>query len=169
MFIAVEFFLNIFGVVVAYWLGFGVSFIDNGNSEACWRVPVAFQILPLLFLFAICWSFPESPRYLVKVGQVDEAWFLLKRLRGSSGQQLSNAELELQDIKNIVALEKKDAKRRTYLAMLVGDQNSNLHIPRRGKSFFARQCVVADMQSSPASHMAADHAGMDWHRRCHRL
>ncbi|KAJ0383212.1 hypothetical protein COL922a_010940 [Colletotrichum nupharicola] len=32
-FIAMEFTLNIFGVVVAYWLGYGVSFIDNGEHD----------------------------------------------------------------------------------------------------------------------------------------
>jgi MFS family permease len=65
-FIAMEFTLNIFGVVVAYWLAYGVSFIDNGESEIRWRFPIAFQILPLLFLLVVCWAFPESPRWLVK-------------------------------------------------------------------------------------------------------
>lgn len=32
-FIAMEFTLNIFGVVVAYLLGSGLSYIDNGTSE----------------------------------------------------------------------------------------------------------------------------------------
>ena len=132
-FIAVEFFLNIFGVVVAYWLGFGASFINNGESEACWRVPIAFQILPLLGLFAGCWFFPESPRYLIKIGRVEEGWFILKRLRGDSGPQLAAAELELQDIKNIVALEKKSAKRTSYVSMFLGRGSGELHTARRGK------------------------------------
>ena len=36
-FIAIEFTLNIFGVVVAYWLEFGLSFIDGGRSPFRWR------------------------------------------------------------------------------------------------------------------------------------
>ena len=134
MFIAIEFFLNIFGVVVAYWLGFGTSFIDDGNSEACWRIPIGFQILPLLGLFAICWFFPESPRYLIKIGRVEEGWYILRRLRGSTGQELANAEQELQDIKNIVELEKKDAKHTSYAAMLLGTGARELHMARRGKN-----------------------------------
>jgi hypothetical protein len=43
-FIAIEFTLNIFGVVVAYWLEFGLSFIDNGESAFRWRFPIAFQV-----------------------------------------------------------------------------------------------------------------------------
>lgn len=48
MFIAIEFTLNIVGVVVAYWLGYGLSYIDNGTSELQWRFPIAFQIAMLL-------------------------------------------------------------------------------------------------------------------------
>ncbi|KAK0440084.1 major facilitator superfamily domain-containing protein [Armillaria borealis] len=48
-FIAVEFTLNIFGVVVAYWLEFGLGFVGDGRSEVRWRFPIAFQILPEAF------------------------------------------------------------------------------------------------------------------------
>ena len=56
--------------------------MDNGLSEFVWRFPIAFQIIPLLFLLAICWYFPESPRWLVKVGRLEEARYILGRLRG---------------------------------------------------------------------------------------
>ena len=37
-FIASEFTLNIFGVVVAYWLEFGLGFVGDGSSQVRWRV-----------------------------------------------------------------------------------------------------------------------------------
>ena len=37
-FIASEFTLNIFGVVVAYWLEFGLGFVGDGNTQVRWRV-----------------------------------------------------------------------------------------------------------------------------------
>ncbi|OBZ74782.1 Sugar transporter STL1 [Grifola frondosa] len=37
-FIASEFTLNIFGVVVAYWLEFGLGFVGDGTSQVRWRV-----------------------------------------------------------------------------------------------------------------------------------
>ena len=37
-FIAMEFTLNIFGVVLAYWIEFGLSYVDEGNSQVRWRV-----------------------------------------------------------------------------------------------------------------------------------
>jgi uncharacterized membrane protein len=56
MFIAVEFTLNIFGVVVAYWLGYGMSYTEGGLR---WRFPIAFQLLPLCILMIIINFFPE--------------------------------------------------------------------------------------------------------------
>ena len=42
-FIASEFTLNIFGVVVAYWLEFGLGFVGDGSSQVRWRVRNAFS------------------------------------------------------------------------------------------------------------------------------
>lgn len=65
-FIASEFTLNIFGVVCAYWIEFGLGFVADGNTQVRWRVsslflsgsdiicsrryqfPIAFQIIPVL-------------------------------------------------------------------------------------------------------------------------
>lgn len=40
-FIASEFTLNIFGVVVAYWLEFALGFVGDGRSQVRWRVRTA--------------------------------------------------------------------------------------------------------------------------------
>ncbi|KAK2612018.1 hypothetical protein QQS21_001983 [Conoideocrella luteorostrata] len=129
-FIAMEFTLNIFGVVVAYWLAYGVSFIDNGEAQARWRFPVAFQIFPLLLLLAACWSFPESPRWLVKVGRDDEALYVLKRLRGTEGNQVSIAEAEYEDIRGVIELE-RSSEGTSYIHMLLGWKSGKLHTGRR--------------------------------------
>ncbi|OTB05350.1 hypothetical protein M426DRAFT_260847 [Hypoxylon sp. CI-4A] len=129
-FIAMEFTLNIFGVVVAYWLGYAVSFMDNGNSPFRWRFPIAFQIIPLLFLLASCWMFPESPRWLSKVGRNEEALLILQRLRGTTGSDRGTAEAELYDIRRIVELE-KESEGTSYLQMLFGLKCGRLHTGRR--------------------------------------
>ncbi|ORY68529.1 general substrate transporter [Pseudomassariella vexata] len=130
-FIAIEFTLNIFGVVVAYWLEFGLSFIDGGNSAVRWRFPIAFQIIPLLILLGSIWFFPESPRWLVKVGRDEEARYILHRLRGSSRDDAQRAELEYQDIWNIAQLELKESKNNSYFHMLFGIGSGELHTGRR--------------------------------------
>ncbi|KAL2015918.1 hypothetical protein VTK56DRAFT_4532 [Thermocarpiscus australiensis] len=130
-FIAIEFTLNIFGVVVAYWLEFGLSFIDGGKSAFRWRFPIAFQIIPLILLFAAVWFFPESPRWLAKVDRDDEAIFILQRLRGTDPEGLAQAQAEYHDIRGVVALEHKEAKMNSYLHMFFGIGSGNLHVGRR--------------------------------------
>ncbi|KAJ5357307.1 hypothetical protein N7541_004465 [Penicillium brevicompactum] len=130
-FIAIEFTLNIFGVVLAYWLEFGLSFIDNGESAFRWRFPIAFQIVFLIILFGSVWFFPESPRWLVKVGREDEARYILQRLRGSSGEDLVRAEAEFQDILSIAEMEKTVDHADSYWSMLIGYKSGDLHIGRR--------------------------------------
>jgi MFS family permease len=130
-FIAIEFTLNIFGVVVAYWLEYGCSFYGNGTSSFVWRFPIAFQILPLLFLFCIVWAFPESPRWLTKVGREKEARYVLGRLRGESGDGDGKAEAEFQDIRNTAELERQSGKAQGYINMLLGIGSGKLHTGRR--------------------------------------
>ncbi|KAF1987132.1 general substrate transporter [Aulographum hederae CBS 113979] len=130
-FIAIEFTLNIFGVVVAYWLAYAVSFMDGGWSPFRWRFPIAFQILPLLVLLAICWAFPESPRWLCKADRDDEALYILQRLRGTQGEDAGKAEAELSDIRAVVDMERSTAHGTTYYHMLFGIKSGRLHTARR--------------------------------------
>ncbi|KAK9479790.1 general substrate transporter [Lipomyces japonicus] len=127
-FIALEFTLNIFGVVVAYWLEYGLSYIDGGFSAFRWRFPIAFQIIPLFLLFILIWSFPESPRWLIKNGQTEEAFFILSRLRGS---ETDEAKKEFDDIVSIIEVENEASHKNSYFHMLFGIGSGKLHLGRR--------------------------------------
>ncbi|KAL8895312.1 MAG: hypothetical protein Q9192_003719 [Flavoplaca navasiana] len=127
-FVAIEFTLNIFGVVVAYWLEYACSFYKRGNGSFIWRFPIAFQIVPLILIFAIVWLFPESPRWLVKVGREEEARYILGRLCGETGEDLGRAEAEFQDIRNIAELERKTVSRTSYRSLFTGRGSGKLHV-----------------------------------------
>ena len=130
-FVSIEFTLNIFGVVLAYWIEFGTSKYFGGTTAFTWRFPILFQIILLIMLFIMVWAFPESPRYLTKVGRGEEGRYILGRLRGDGPGDRERADAEYQDICNVVELEKQTASSSSYWSMLTGRGSGKLHTARR--------------------------------------
>ena len=127
-FVAKEFTLNIAGVAAAYWVGYAY----HGRSASSWRCPVAWQLLPLVILLVAIWFFPESPRWLAKVGRLDESKLILVRLRGDDYSLDGKAEREFQAICNEVALEKdQHTLPQSYWKMVSGVGFGNYHLGRR--------------------------------------
>ncbi|KAI5855415.1 general substrate transporter [Tricharina praecox] len=130
--ISTEFTSNIFGVVIAYWLAYGLSFIDGGNSQWRWRFPIAFQIIPLIILLIVIFFFPESPRWLIKDGKFERARFILSRIRG---RNYHDVETEYLAINKSVANEKRWGHRpgvtTNYWTMITGTGGGSMHITRR--------------------------------------
>ncbi|RDB17655.1 Sugar transporter STL1 [Hypsizygus marmoreus] len=138
-FIALEFTLNIFGVVVAYWLEFGLGFIGDGRSEIRWRFPIAFQIVPVTVFIIVLFWMPESPRWLIKVGRNEEAMGILHRLRSdvavstdkSEDGDISVVTREYEAIIEALNLEKRHSNMNGYWNMFWGIGSGDLHIARR--------------------------------------
>ncbi|OQD68675.1 hypothetical protein PENDEC_c032G06746 [Penicillium decumbens] len=80
-FLGYVFVANYLGISVAYWISFGLAFVNNGYSDVRWRFLLAFQCFPALILMCFIKMLPDSPRYLASVGRKQEARELLEHLR----------------------------------------------------------------------------------------
>ncbi|KAJ5276882.1 hypothetical protein N7524_003035 [Penicillium chrysogenum] len=69
------------GTFIAYWLDFGLSYVDNSVQ---WRFPVAFQIVFAILVTAGALMLPESPRWFVMQGHDQEALQVLAQLNDSA-------------------------------------------------------------------------------------
>ena len=65
------------GVMISYWLDFGFYFLKFNSVQ--WRFPIAFQIVFAGILMLGVFVMPESPRWLVKRGRIEEANAVLSR------------------------------------------------------------------------------------------
>ncbi|KAJ8062543.1 hypothetical protein OCU04_009071 [Sclerotinia nivalis] len=74
------------GQVVAYIVGW--AFVEWGTLETGWRWMVGLGALPALVQILVMLFMPETPRWLVQVGRVDEGRSVLNKVFGTgSGMQ----------------------------------------------------------------------------------
>ncbi|CAG8109048.1 unnamed protein product [Penicillium nalgiovense] len=66
------------GIVMVYWVGYGLSFAEGG---VVWRVPVGIQLIFAILGWLMLFLCPESPRWLVKVGKIEDAKYALSKIR----------------------------------------------------------------------------------------
>jgi MFS family permease len=75
--LAIELAINIFGVMTAYWIDYGFSFV---HSQAQFRTPLALQIAFAIVTLVIIQFCPESPRWLLKHRREEESRSVLAQL-----------------------------------------------------------------------------------------
>lgn len=63
------------GICVSYWIDFAFYFTEplEPHGEVSWRFPIAFQLVFPLGITFFGYSFPESPRWLVRQKREEEA------------------------------------------------------------------------------------------------
>lgn len=61
--------LQTFGVACGQLVTYGFFFV---KGQAQWRTPVGIQLLPALMVFIFINFLPESPRWLIKHGRIEE-------------------------------------------------------------------------------------------------
>ncbi|TBU36521.1 general substrate transporter [Dichomitus squalens] len=69
--------VTIIGLVIAYWLDYGMSFV---GGPAQWRLPIGFQAFFALCLFLQVLVLPDSPRWCMAHGRGEEGARILAQL-----------------------------------------------------------------------------------------
>ncbi|BEJ12452.1 hypothetical protein CspHIS471_0209120 [Cutaneotrichosporon sp. HIS471] len=90
------------GSVPAAAITFGTSFI---NGQMSWRLPLILQAIACFLIMAILPFIPESPRYLVAQGRVEEAHDFLTKYHGNGNPDDALVSFELREMKASIALD----------------------------------------------------------------
>ena len=67
------------GSIFAAWLCFAMVYYPHPESSWAWRVPTLVQGLGPIVLCTFVFFVPESPRWLIKKGRVDDAHKILAK------------------------------------------------------------------------------------------
>lgn len=128
-FLGLVFIANYLGISIAYWLAFGLAFIDDGMSSIRWRFILAFQCIPAVLLLIGIKQLPDSPRYLASVGRFDEAKEVLIHLRGGDSEQVQY------DMQQMILANERNAMTKSnpleVFTILAGVTKKPGHITRR--------------------------------------
>jgi MFS family permease len=133
---------NFLGIFSAYWVGYGLSFVDGGNSTLRWRLPLALQVVVPAIMIPAIWVMPESPRWLIKAARNDEALRILTVLRGDGNRDHPDVKREYVDILKTIEEDRKLAGFDSYWRLVTDHRDGGLHYARRAVLAFGIQMLV---------------------------
>ncbi|KAK9475180.1 putative lactose permease [Dipodascopsis tothii] len=67
------------GSIIASWVAYGCAYVD---SDYAFRIPIWCQLFTSVFIVAFAFFIPESPRWLMAQGRIDEARHILAEYHG---------------------------------------------------------------------------------------
>ncbi|KAJ4007233.1 hypothetical protein NW766_009912 [Fusarium irregulare] len=115
--LAIELAINIFGVMLSYWVDYGMSFVSN---DAQFRFPLAFQIFFAILTFIGIILLPESPRWLINHDHHDEAREVLWAVRQdakSISKEDESVSRAIAEIQHAINEERAAAQTSSFKAM----------------------------------------------------
>ncbi|KAL4885705.1 general substrate transporter [Aspergillus karnatakaensis] len=83
------------GASQSYFLIYGIS--KATDSEVLWRFPIAYQCALVLVVSGLVWLLPESPRWLVRVGLVEQARDVLLAMQSNQVDSLAEVAKTVDD------------------------------------------------------------------------
>lgn len=144
------------GVMISYWVDFGLSYAEP--SQAAWRFPVAMQLVFAFFVMSLIFWLPESPRWLVLKDRRDEAAKVLSALYDTSDREEAISE-QLNDIDAAIETENSTdwtavfrqglSKARTRTILAVSIQVMNQFCGINVMTFYATSVFQNEIGLSP--------------------
>lgn len=84
------------GSIPAALVTYGCQYI---NSDISWKLPLILQCFTCLLVIIAVWYIPESPRYLVSVGEEDKALDFFAKYHGNGNRDARLVLLEMEEIR----------------------------------------------------------------------
>ena len=111
------------GITLSEWVSFGFYFATTGSAN--WRVPLVFPVIFALFVLPMTTLMPESPRWLVRKGRLDEARQVLAAVEDQDehsdyiNKEMADIELSLSEVRGSLMELTKNGKERVLNRMLL--------------------------------------------------
>ena len=123
------------GALAAAWISYGtyVGFAPTDSRQ--WRVSLGIQNIPGVILAALILFFPESPRWLIDHGRVDDGLRTLAKLHANGDTEDAWVRAEFEQIQEQIAIE-HEAEAKSYVELL------------RDRSSFRRLFLACAIQAS---------------------
>lgn len=101
-----QFMLGI-GALCAGWISYGtyIGFAPTDNGQ--WRTPLGIQVVPAVFLAALIMVFPESPRWLIDHGKVEQGLKTLAKLHSHGDETDPWVQAEFQQIQDSITFQRE--------------------------------------------------------------
>ncbi|KAI8379110.1 uncharacterized protein BYT42DRAFT_604568 [Radiomyces spectabilis] len=93
------------GVAIAYWLEYGLYFVQG---DFAWRFPLAFQMIFAIILGVASFVLPESPRWLQAHGKEEDCKIVLARLWSDEDVNHPRCIAEWEEIRDGIELERRE-------------------------------------------------------------
>ncbi|KAI1612928.1 general substrate transporter [Exophiala viscosa] len=97
------------GTIISTWLEYGLNHAHTSLSYP-WRLPLAIQGLPSVFILCFISFIPESPRWYVSQGRLADAKAVLVKYHGDGDPDALVAKLELQEMQEVIQLDGSDKR-----------------------------------------------------------
>lgn len=106
-----------FGSLVAAWACYGANQQRTGTLWS-WKIPTIVQAGPSVLQMVAVWFIPESPRWLISRGRMDEAKRVLAKYHSTSGSVYDPlVAFEVTQIQHALRMEKEISKSTSYLTL----------------------------------------------------